>query len=106
MSNEKELIVGLYFKEPNMNAPDFVKMNGSIKIEDLGKFLREKFKNGEEWINFQVNLSKDGTKIYAVTDNWKPEKKQETKEMPKLKTAEELQSEAQSSIEDEDDLPY
>jgi putative sterol carrier protein len=94
MSDERELIKGLFFKEPNMNAPDFVKMNGSIKIEDLGKFLREKFKNGDEWINFQVNLSKDGEKIYAITDNWKPEKKEETPEIEETIT------------DNEDDLPF
>ena len=100
MSDERELIKGLFFKEPNMNAPDFVKMNGSIKIEDLGKFLREKFKNGDEWINFQINLSKDGEKIYAITDNWKPEKQSSaagnTSDLPP----------STPQPDNEDDLPF
>lgn len=69
---DKEFVPGLFAKAPHPNAPDFVKASVSIKIQDLGNFLREKSQAGEEWVNVQVKQSQGG-KWYAEVDNWKPE---------------------------------
>ena len=66
-----EFVDGLIVKAPNPRAPDFVKASISIKVEDLGKWLREKFKAGEEWVNIDVKESKAG-KWYAAVSNFKP----------------------------------
>ena len=68
---EKKFIPGLSAKAPHLNAPDFVKASLSIKVKDLGNFLREKNKAGEEWVNAQVKESKGG-KFYVELDEWKP----------------------------------
>ena len=41
-----------------------------IKVEDLGKWLRAKFKAGDEWVNIDVKESKGG-KWYAAVSNFK-----------------------------------
>ena len=41
MSNETEFVNGLIVKAPNPKAPDFVKAQISIKVADLGMWLRE-----------------------------------------------------------------
>lgn len=75
---EIEFVEGLIVKAPHERAPDFVKAQISIKVEDLGKYLREKFKAGNEWLNIDVKVSKGG-KWYAALSNYKPKDKQEAK---------------------------
>ena len=65
-------------KPPHPKAPDFVKASISIKVEDLGKWLREKYKAGQEWVNIDVKEAKSG-KWYAAVSTFKPEKKEEKK---------------------------
>lgn len=75
MSNETEFLPAFYFKDPG-NAPAFVKLKGSIRIDSLKDFfdlVKSKKKSGKEWINFDIKESKDG-KIYASIDNWEPTK--------------------------------
>ena len=74
--SDKIFVDGLIAKKPSDKAPDFVKANLSIKVEDLGKFLREKYKAGEEWVNVDIKESQNG-KWYAEVNTWKPEKKEE-----------------------------
>lgn len=75
MSDEIQFVDGLIVKAPHPNAPDFVKASISIKVEDLGKWLREQYKAGnKEWINVDVKASKGG-KWYAAVSTFKPEKK-------------------------------
>ena len=71
MANNTEFVDGLIVKAPNPKAPDYVKANISIKVEDLGKWLREKFKAGDEWVNIDVKESKGG-KWYAAVSTFKP----------------------------------
>lgn len=71
MSNEKEFVDGLIVKAPPPNAPDFVKCKISIKVADLGNWLRQKHKNGDEWVNLDVKVSSGG-KWYSEVDTWKP----------------------------------
>jgi hypothetical protein len=91
---EIEFVDGLIVKAPNPKAPDFVKAQISIKVEDLGKWLRTKYKAGDEWVNIDVKASKAG-KWYAAVSNFKPKPQGGGDEKPKGK------------IEDmEDDIPF
>jgi len=73
---EKQFVNGLIVKAPRDNAPDFVKGSISIKIKDLGMWLKDEYKKGEEWINLDIKEGKSG-KWYAEVNTWKPEKKTE-----------------------------
>ena len=66
-----KFVPGLFAKAPHERAPEFVKCNVSIKVKDLGNFLRQKSQAGEEWVNLQIKESRDG-KFYAEIDDWKP----------------------------------
>jgi hypothetical protein len=68
---DKEFVDGLIVKAPHEKAPDFVKANISIKVEDLGVWLRAKHKAGEQWVNIDVKVAKSG-KWYAEVSNFKP----------------------------------
>jgi len=67
-----EFVDGLIIKVPHESAPDFVKMNISIKRAELGNWLRGK---KDDWINIVVKESKGG-KIYASVDTWKPKEQE------------------------------
>ena len=71
MSNDKEFVQGISFKPPRDGAPDFVKQNGWIRIDEAIAWLQSKKAAGEESVNFQVKESQGG-KLYAEVDNWKP----------------------------------
>ena len=75
MKEEIEFVDGLIVKAPHENAPSFVKASISIKVEDLGKWLRGKYKAGDEWVNIDVKESKAG-KWYAAVSNFKPKEKE------------------------------
>lgn len=75
MADDIQFVDGLIVKAPHPNAPDFVKLSISIKVEDLGKWLREEYKKGnKEWINIDVKESKGG-KLYAAVSTFKPKEK-------------------------------
>jgi hypothetical protein len=75
MANDVEFVDGLIVKPPHEKAPDFVKAQISIKVEDLGKWLRGKYKAGDEWVNIDVKVAKSG-KWYAAVSNFKPKEKE------------------------------
>jgi len=72
--SDAKFIPGLLVKAPHERAPDFVKASISIKVEELGQFLREKYKANEEWVNIDVKVSRSG-KWYAVENDYKKEAK-------------------------------
>ena len=74
--DEIEFVDGLIVKAPHPKAPSFVKASISIKVEDLGKWLRGKYKAGEEWVNIDVKEGKSG-KWYAAVSKFKPKAKQD-----------------------------
>jgi hypothetical protein len=74
MADNIEFVDGLIVKAPNPKAPDFVKASISIKVADLGVWLRAKHKAGEEWVNIDVKESKAG-KWYAAVSTYKPKAK-------------------------------
>ena len=78
MANDIEFVDGLIVKAPHAKAPDYVKASISIKVEDLGKWLRAKYKSGNEWVNIDVKESKGG-KWYAAVSTFDPKKKPEQK---------------------------
>jgi len=66
-----QFVDGLIVKPPHPRAPDFVKASIAIKVEDLGKWLREKYKAGEQWVNIDVKEARSG-KWYAAVSTYKP----------------------------------
>lgn len=81
MSEKIEFVNGLIVKAPHEKAPDFVKASISIKVADLGLWLREKHNAGEEWVNVDVKEAKSG-KWYAAASNFKPKEKPAPKGKP------------------------
>ena len=79
---EIEFVDGLIVKAPHAKAPDYVKASVSIKVEDLGKWLREKYKAGEEWVNVDVKEAKSGKWYCAVSTFRKEEKKPDEEDIP------------------------
>ena len=75
---ELEFVDGMIVRAPREKAPSFVKASISIKVEDLGKWLRAKYKAGDEWVNIEVKESKAG-KWYAAVSTYKPKAKEEQK---------------------------
>lgn len=76
-----EFVEGLHVKAPHEKAPDFVKAQISIKVADLGVWLRAKYKAGEEWVNVDVKVSKGG-KWYAAVSTYKKGEQAERKDSP------------------------
>jgi hypothetical protein len=99
MSDEIEFVDGLIVKAPNERAPDFVKAQISIKVADLGQWLREKYKAGDEWINLDVKEAKSG-KWYAAVSTFKPKKQEETK------PAQSRQGATRNNRDDDQDIPF
>ena len=93
--SEIEFVNGLIVKSPSEKAPDFVKANMSIKVQDLMEWLGNRT---DEWINIDVKEAKSG-KWYAAVSTFKPkEGKEEKKPVPKKS--------APIVEEDESDLPF
>ena len=97
MANDIEFVEGLIIKAPHPKAPDYVKASISIKVEDLGKWLREKYKAGDEWVNIDVKEAKSG-KWYAAVSTFKPKAKEE-KPAPK-------KGNRFSDMQDDEPIPF
>lgn len=70
---EKQFAPGLDVKLPGEKAPSFVKMRLGFKVADFAAFLSE-HENNNGWVNVDVLESKDGTKLYGVLNDYKPQK--------------------------------
>ena len=77
MNEEKDFVDGMIVKRPHDNAPDFIKANISIKLDDFKGWIGQFVKNnpGDEWINIDIKESQKG-KLYAERNTYKSEKKQ------------------------------
>lgn len=84
-----EFVKGLIVKAPHEKAPDFVKANISIKVADLKEWLSGR---GEDWVNIDVKVSREG-KWYAAVSQFK---KDETRSSKPVKAAD----------DSEDDIPF
>lgn len=73
MADDIQFVDGLIVKAPHEKAPDYVKAQISIKVADLGQWLRERYKAGDEWVNVDVKEAKSG-KWYAAVSTFKPKK--------------------------------
>jgi hypothetical protein len=74
MSDDIQFINGMIVKQPHQNAPDFVKVSVSFKVEEMIETLQRLSKEG--WVNAVVKESKAG-KWYAHQDTWEPTKQEE-----------------------------
>ena len=73
MSDEKNFVDGLIVKLPDENAPDFVKLKLSIKLDDFGIWVSSQ-KSADpaiEWLNIEIKEGRSG-KWYAERNMWKP----------------------------------
>lgn len=76
-SNEKsELANGIFFKKPNEKAPEFVKGNVSIKVDEFMKTLHANT-NAAGYVNLDLLKSKKGT-FYFKVNNYKPKVEEPT----------------------------
>jgi hypothetical protein len=102
MADDIEFVEGLIVKAPHERAPDYVKAQISIKVEDLGKWLRAKYKAGDEWVNIDVKQAKSG-KWYAAVSNFKPKAKAE----PQPETRQQAPKKTGGRFDDmADDIPF
>ena len=69
---EKVFADGLISKR-NENAPDFVVVNQSYKVDEFIAFLKKNAKNG--WVNTQTKIAQSG-KYYTELDTFEPKSKQ------------------------------
>lgn len=82
MSTEKEAVFlnGFIFKRPHESAPDWVKGSMSIKVDEAIEFLN-KHKKQDGWVNADLLVSKDGSKLYWKLNDYQPKPKEDT-ELP------------------------
>ena len=74
MDNKPEPIFpdGLMYKAPRENAPDFVKGSISVNIPKFGEFIRKHREKDNDWMNFDMKVSKRTGAIYLELNTWKP----------------------------------
>lgn len=66
---EKIFVNGLRVYKPNENAPDFVKLNFQVFVDDLVQFLQEN-KDEKGQVRFDMKKSKEG-KLYLELNTYK-----------------------------------
>jgi hypothetical protein len=105
VSDDKIFAQGLIAKQPHQNAPDFVKVNLSVKVSEFVEYLNQHQVDG--WCNIQVKESKAG-KWYAEKDNFTPSKKEEYQTGSRQAAAPLRETPAPAPAEDfiDDDLPF
>ena len=70
METNKKFPAGINFDRPRDGSPDFVKGRMGINLERLLVWAKEN-NLADDWINFDLLLSKDGTKLYFSLNDWK-----------------------------------
>ena len=70
MEKEVKFVKGMIFKKPGENAPDFIKGNISVKVDEFTEFMNENVSNG--WINIDLKKSREG-KLYLQLNDYKKE---------------------------------
>lgn len=98
------LVSGMFVKDPHSNAPDFVKMRVSFKVEDFKKFLDENEDGG--YVNVQIKRSQE-EKLYASLDTWRPDPNYNRGDSPvNDEPVDEDDGDEPVDEDDEDDLPF
>lgn len=65
---EAQFVDGMMFSKPHDNAPDFIKGQISIKVDDMIASL-QKYKKADGWVNIDMKKSKGG-KLYFEYNTW------------------------------------
>ena len=96
---------GLYYKEPNTNAPDFVKGGLSIQKEKLMAWLEMTDANEKGYINLDIKVSQSG-KPYISINEWVP--KNTEKKEPNSDYVQKAQepSDSQARYDADDSVPF
>ena len=68
---EVEFVDGLVVNAVSAKGPSWIKQKLGIKIEPLIAQLEAAKAEGEEWLNVDICVSKQG-KLYAKRNTWKP----------------------------------
>ena len=76
--SDKNFVDGMLVKLPDNNAPDFVKLKLSFKLDEFGAWVSSQKKQDAdlEWINIEIKEGRSG-KWYAERNMYKPEPKPE-----------------------------
>lgn len=76
MSEQNETVFadGFSFRKPHEKAPDFIKGELSVKVDEAIDFLKKHEDKG--WVNIDLKKSKGG-KLYLALNTFKPEKKRD-----------------------------
>jgi len=77
MNSDKVFVEGMMVKLPDDNAPDFLKLKLSMKLDEFGAWVsaQKKADPSIEWINIEVKEGRSG-KWYLERNMWKPEASQ------------------------------
>ena len=109
MADKKDKVFpeGLYAKYPNVNAPDFIIANISLKLEELIPWIEKQKEAGETWVNITLLESKDGS-LYPEVDTWKPDTAKSKSARPTRGRGKVEEKQPPVEVEDEenDDLPF
>jgi hypothetical protein len=73
--DEVKFAEGLYFKEPNEKAPEWVKGKLSIQKQKLTEWLANTPANEKGYINLDIKVGRSG-KPYIAIDTWEPSQQQ------------------------------
>ena len=95
---DKEFANGIWWKEPDPKAPDFVLGAINIRRQDFMKFLAEK---EGDYVNLKVLRSKAG-KPYIEVDNWKPN----TEAVPSVEAPTAPPAAPQDAFIDDESIPF
>lgn len=71
---EKKFAKGFWAERPHINAPDFVKLRVSVKVEEAVEWLQAN-KSERGYVNMQLLLAQDKEKLYFALDEWEPKPK-------------------------------
>lgn len=74
--SDKNFVDGMLVKLPEDNAPSFVKLKLSLKLDEFGAWVTTQKKEDSEieWINIEIKEGRSG-KWYAERNMYKPESK-------------------------------
>lgn len=70
-TKQTEFARGFFFHRPKPGAPEFVKGNLGIKIDEAIEFLQEKRAAGK-FVNLDLLLAKDGQRLYLKVNSFQP----------------------------------
>ena len=66
--SDKIFVEGLFIKKGK-----YGKRIG-VKVDEFSRWLLEHQEDGNDFVNIEIKESRDGEKMYAQLDTWKPEK--------------------------------